>query len=41
MVYSEDSPDRSTATKREMAIKKLTRAKKIQLIQMDPQNEKR
>jgi putative endonuclease len=35
MVYSEDSPDRSAATKREMAIKKLSRIKKLQLIQTD------
>ena len=33
LVYSEPSEDRSTASKREYAIKKLTRTKKIQLIQ--------
>lgn len=32
MVYSEDSPDRSAASKREIAIKKLTRNKKLALI---------
>jgi predicted GIY-YIG superfamily endonuclease len=32
MVYSENAEDRSSATKREMAIKKLSRAKKLELI---------
>ena len=32
LVYTEDSADRSTASKREYAIKKLTRAKKLELI---------
>lgn len=32
LVYEEDSSDRSSASKREYAIKKLTRAKKLQLI---------
>ena len=33
LLYSETSENRSTASKREYAIKKLTRAKKISLIQ--------
>ena len=33
MVYSEPAADRSTATKREIAIKKLTRLQKLALIQ--------
>lgn len=33
MIYSEPSEDRSSATKRELAIKKLTRAQKLRLIQ--------
>jgi len=32
LVYSEPSKDRSSASKREYAIKKLTRVKKLQLI---------
>jgi len=32
MIYSENSEDRSTATKREMAIKKLSRNQKLTLI---------
>lgn len=32
LVYSEPSEDRSSASKREYAIKKLTRVKKLQLI---------
>lgn len=32
LVYSETQPDRSSATKREMAIKKMTREKKKRLI---------
>jgi len=32
LVYSESSQDRSSATKREIKIKKLTREKKLQLI---------
>lgn len=32
MVYSESAINRSDATKREIAIKKLTRAKKLQLV---------
>lgn len=32
LVYSEDAIDRSMASKREYAIKKLTRAKKLELI---------
>ena len=32
LVYTEDAPDRSMASKREYAIKKLTRAKKLELI---------
>ena len=32
MIYSEDAQDRSSATKRDMAIKKLSRAKKLELI---------
>lgn len=31
-VYQEEQQDRSSATKREMAIKKLTRSKKLELI---------
>jgi putative endonuclease len=33
MVYSESQPDRSSASKREAAIKKLTRKAKIKLIE--------
>lgn len=33
LLYEEPSKDRSTASKREYAIKKLTRAKKLQLIE--------
>lgn len=33
LVYKEDSENRSTASKREYAIKKLTRVKKLQLIE--------
>lgn len=33
LVYTEQCPDRSTASKREMAIKKLPRAEKLKLIQ--------
>lgn len=33
LVYSEPSENRSTATKREYAVKKLSRARKIKLIQ--------
>ncbi|MDC0933238.1 GIY-YIG nuclease family protein [Arcobacteraceae bacterium] len=33
LVYSETSENRSTASKREYAIKKLTRSKKLELIQ--------
>ena len=33
MVYSETATDRSEATKREMAIKKLSRAQKLKLIE--------
>lgn len=36
LVYIEEQPDRSTAQKREYAIKKLTRAKKIDLIKSNP-----
>ena len=32
LLYSESSPDRSTASKREYAIKKLTRSEKLKLI---------
>ena len=32
LVYSEESEDRSSASKREYAIKKLTRAQKLELI---------
>ena len=32
LVYQESLPDRSVATKRELAVKKLTRAKKLALI---------
>lgn len=32
LVYSEESSDRSSASKREYAIKKLTRAEKLELI---------
>jgi len=32
MVYSEDRPDRSTASKREAEIKKMTRQEKLELI---------
>lgn len=32
LLYSESSPDRSTASKREYAIKKLTRTEKLKLI---------
>ena len=32
LVYSEELPDRSSATKRECAIKKLTKVKKMELI---------
>ena len=35
MVYSENSENRSDATKREMAIKKLTRRQKLTLIKME------
>ncbi len=33
LIYKESSLDRSTASKREYAIKKLTRLKKLQLIE--------
>jgi putative endonuclease len=33
IVYQEEQPSRSAATKRELQLKKLTRAKKLQLIQ--------
>ncbi|MEN8135555.1 MAG: GIY-YIG nuclease family protein [Thermodesulfobacteriota bacterium] len=33
IVYQEQQPSRSTATKRELQLKKMTRAKKLQLIQ--------
>lgn len=33
IVFQEESPSRSAATKRELQIKKMTRAKKLQLIQ--------
>jgi len=36
LVYIEEQPDRSTALKREHAIKKLTRAKKLALIKSNP-----
>lgn len=32
LLYCEDAPDRSTASKREYAIKKLTRSEKLKLI---------
>jgi len=36
LVYIEEQPDRSTAQKREHALKKLTRAKKKALIASNP-----
>ena len=33
IVYQEEQPSRSAATKRELQLKKMTRAKKLQLIQ--------
>ena len=34
LIYSETQPDRATATRREMQIKKLNRAQKLQLIEV-------
>jgi len=39
LVYTEEQPDRSTAQKREYAIKKLTRPKKIDLIESKPNTQ--
>ena len=36
LVYQESSQDRSSASKREYAIKKLSRTKKMQLIDLNP-----
>ena len=36
LVYTESSKNRSTATKRELQIKKLTRKEKLRLIKKDP-----
>ena len=36
LLYEEPSVDRSTASKREFEIKKLTRVKKLQLIEKNP-----
>ncbi len=33
LIYTEEAPDRSSASKREYAIKKLSREKKLELIQ--------
>lgn len=38
LVYQETHPDRSSASKRESAIKKLTRKAKISLIENQPHN---
>ncbi len=38
LVYAERLPDRSAAQKRELAIKRLSRAKKLSLIKKSPRN---